>query len=329
MLLRKRHVLVLLGLLALAQASAAHAYSWPIKPFGRQHPIRGNFGDPRTIFSYSLSSAALFGPGDFSFHNGVDIAARPYTRVYPVMSGTVRFKNDLGLVIVDSPDGYTFQYDHLEVMVEQGQEVVAHRTLLGYVQNWAAHVHLTEIRFGHVQNPAQPGHLTPFRDHTRPRIEAIGVRNYRSRDEAPLGVHGRVQLIAEIYDNQPMRVPGVWAGMPLVPSTVSWRLDQLYPKRKNVVPLTKSVDFSESLPSNRQFWRIYARGTYQNMPRFGTEILTGMPGRFLFRLNPELLDTRNLKNGVYSITVFARDERGNVGRASMRIAIENPRTHSP
>src|ERR1700730_14677417 len=25
------------------------AYHWPIKPFDRQHPIRGDFGDPRTV----------------------------------------------------------------------------------------------------------------------------------------------------------------------------------------------------------------------------------------------------------------------------------------
>ena len=34
---------------ALFAAPSALAYQWPVKPFQRQHPIRGAFGDPRTL----------------------------------------------------------------------------------------------------------------------------------------------------------------------------------------------------------------------------------------------------------------------------------------
>ena len=59
----------------LAVASGASAYPWPFKPFNKQHPIRGFFGDPRTVFENGVLSGGFDGPGFFSFHQGVDIAA--------------------------------------------------------------------------------------------------------------------------------------------------------------------------------------------------------------------------------------------------------------
>ena len=40
----------ILAVAVLAVAASAQAYPWPLKPFNRQHPIRANFGDPRTRF---------------------------------------------------------------------------------------------------------------------------------------------------------------------------------------------------------------------------------------------------------------------------------------
>ena len=51
-------------------------YCWPVAPFNRQHPIRGGFGDPRTLFHAPPTLAGLYhGAGSFSFHQGVDISA--------------------------------------------------------------------------------------------------------------------------------------------------------------------------------------------------------------------------------------------------------------
>ena len=51
-----RHRLLLSILLAaLALPAAAAAYPWPVKPFDQQHPVRGFFGDPRTIFVAGVS----------------------------------------------------------------------------------------------------------------------------------------------------------------------------------------------------------------------------------------------------------------------------------
>ena len=41
--------LLLVAALRPVNGSESFAYHWPIKPFDRQHPIRGAFGDPRTL----------------------------------------------------------------------------------------------------------------------------------------------------------------------------------------------------------------------------------------------------------------------------------------
>src|SRR5580765_2425787 len=49
------------------------AYNWPVKPFGRQHPVRGFLNDPR-----------IGGHGSRAFHFGIDVAAADGTPVYAV-----------------------------------------------------------------------------------------------------------------------------------------------------------------------------------------------------------------------------------------------------
>jgi hypothetical protein len=68
------------------------SYGWPIKPFHRQHPIRGYFGDPRTLaWEGQPGLDSELTPGSFSFHNGVDIVARcRLVQLAPSSSRTVR-----------------------------------------------------------------------------------------------------------------------------------------------------------------------------------------------------------------------------------------------
>jgi murein DD-endopeptidase MepM/ murein hydrolase activator NlpD len=78
--------------MAAERTVASAGYGWPVQPFDRSHPVRGNFGDPRTVFFGPPTRATLYrGSGDFSFHNGVDIAAPDQAPVYPVRDGTVAF----------------------------------------------------------------------------------------------------------------------------------------------------------------------------------------------------------------------------------------------
>ena len=57
--------------------TASGSYQWPLKPFDQPHPIRGSFGDPRTVFSTPPTEEGLMtGSGKFTFHSGVDIGVR-------------------------------------------------------------------------------------------------------------------------------------------------------------------------------------------------------------------------------------------------------------
>src|SRR5437762_1231281 len=71
-------------------ARASLSYHWPVKPFDRQHPVRGAFGDPRTlVVDEPFGVTRPYDGGAYSFHNGIDIVAARGTPVYPVVSGRV------------------------------------------------------------------------------------------------------------------------------------------------------------------------------------------------------------------------------------------------
>ena len=202
---------------ALCLCASASAYPWPLKPFNQQHPIRANFGDPRTRFLNTMLTDGLQGPGTFLFHNGIDIAAPAGTPVYPVISGKVRYIDDAAVSVKTKGRG-VFQYFHLAVTVPNGQHVVAGRTVLGYVMHAYDHVHLSEIRGGRVWNPLARGGIAPYRDRTVPQVRAINVRPAGSLlpfDSST--VCGTVSLVAAADDAAPMAVPGVFAGFPLSP----------------------------------------------------------------------------------------------------------------
>jgi hypothetical protein len=319
------HRLVLLPvLLLLVPAGSASAYSWPFKPFDRQHPIRGFFGDPRTVYDNGILAGAFDGPGTFSFHQGIDIAAPNGTPIYAVADGTAHYLGSATLNVV-TDDGITFQFFHIVSVVGEGERVTARKTILGYVQPPFAHVHISEIDGIRVVNPLQRGHLTPYRDTTKPVIRAITVRNQAGEVQTPLGLCGRVEIEVEAFDIPPVVVPGKFSGLPVAPALVRWTLTRL--AGAAAVPWTTIADFRETLPPKGRFWGVYARGTYQNAPRFGREQYTSMPGRFLFLLADDY-DTRALPNGVYIATVFVGDGQGHKALATQRLSVLNARDGS-
>jgi len=315
----RRLLLLLLAFLpALAAGTNASAYPWPIKPFHQQHPIRANFGDPRTRFWNTMLTDGLQGPGLFQFHNGIDIAATEGTPVYPVLSGTASLI-DGAAVLVRSP-GYKFQYFHIKPAVHDGQHVVAGRTVLGRVIPAVNHVHLTEIRGSRVWNPLARGGIAPYVDHTAPQIDAIFARPLGSLvpiDSATLC--GTVSLIAAAHDSPPLPVPGTFSGYPVSPALVTWslaRLDGLV-----YVPTVPAADFRTTLPLVRNFWNVYARGSYQNAPRFSNQQFF-MPGRFLYDL-AGTFDSRSYPNGTYEVRVHVSDMRGNWSDGVQQFHVEN------
>jgi hypothetical protein len=304
---------------ALVAATAASAYPWPLKPFNQQHPIRANFGDPRTRFLNTMLTDGLQGPGTFLFHNGIDIAAPEGTPVYPVISGKVRYIDESAISVKTKGRG-VFQYFHLLVKVGNGQHVIAGKTVLGTVLRAYGHVHLSEIRGGRVWNPLARGGIAPYRDHTVPQVRAINVRPAGSLlpfDSAT--VCGTVSLVAAADDAAPMAVPGLFAGFPLSPALITWSLARVGGiTYVNDVP---AADFRTTIPASRYFWSVYARGSYQNAPRFSNRQYF-MPGRFLYNL-ASFVDTRSYPNGLYEIAVRVADMRGNSSEAALQFKIEN------
>src|SRR5437764_6313357 len=248
-MLRSSRLVLATLVLALAAAGGASAYPWPIKPFNKQHPLRGFFGDPRTVFENGVLSGGFDGPGFFSFHQGVDISAPNGTPVYPVMSGTAHYLGAATLnVAVGNVDGndVTFQYFHITPIVGEGQQVIARKTVLGYVQPPYGHVHLTEIDGARSVNPLQRGHLTPYADGTRPVIRTTAFSNSAGAIQTPLGLCGRVQIAVDAFDRPPVAVPGTFHGLPVAPAFVEWTVARL--NGKVVVPPRVAADFRKTLP---------------------------------------------------------------------------------
>jgi hypothetical protein len=299
-----------------ARCSVADArlepYPWPIKPFHRQHPVRGNFGDPRTV---------IFGhhAGVFSFHNGVDISAWSGNQVYPVASGTVFEIVGDEIITKDSHDR-RFQYIHVHPWVKVGERVTVSRTVLGTIFEPWEHVHLTELRGSCVVNPLAPGHLTPYVDRTRPEVLAISFATPTGRRLSPTDLHGEIEAVARAQDEPALPGPGVWGRMPVSPALVTWRIVAADGRR---VRVGVAADFRETEPPEADFCAVYAPRTIQNFAAEGGRFNWGRAGRYVFQLGNGPLDTSSLPNGRYRLTVAASDTGGNVGRRSVTIEIAN------
>ncbi len=317
--MRLRLILPLLVVASCLSAQAASAYPWPIRPFDKQHPIRANFGDPRTRFWNTLLTDGLQGPGMFQFHNGIDISAPEGTPVYPVISGTARLIDGTAVSVRTKGHG-VFQYFHIVPTVVNGDHVVARRTVIGYVLKAFEHVHLTEIRAGRVWNPLARGGITPYRDATVPQVDAIVARPAASLVPIdPEHLCGTVSIVAAAHDTPPLRVPGTFAGFPVSPAFVTYSLEKI--ASEVYVPGIPAADFRTTLPPVRRFWTVYARGSYQNAPRFSNRQYF-MPGRFLYSLGG-LIDTRSYPNGNYEVSVQVSDMRGNESESVQQFTIAN------
>jgi hypothetical protein len=302
-----------------AAAPAALAYGWPLKPFDKPHPIRGNFGDPRTRFFEPFMPDGVNRGCACSFHNGLDISGTPGQAVYPVVSGVARVP-DLAAVTVRASNGRAFKYMHITPSVYDGQRVTAYETVLGHIDAVAAHVHFSEIDNTIVINPLGTKHLRPYNDRTKPRVTSLLLRTPSGKAFATRGVAGSVELVAQTFDMPALPVPGSWYGYPVAPAFISWAL---LSGNRYVVPQTTVVDFRYTLPLPREFWKIYARGTYQNKPHFGNQQFRDWPGRFEFRLTPGLFDTRKLADGTYTLRVSVEDTAGNKTTSNEAITVCN------
>lgn len=308
---------------AVAGARTASAYGWPIKPFDQPHPVRGSFGDPRTVFTGPPTQRTLLtGGGSFSLHFGIDVSAPDGTAVYPVASGTVTTVTRDWVEVAGS-DGSSFQYWHIAPTVTRGRHVEARVDVLGRILRSCGHVHLSEFDQGVIVNPLAPGHLTPYSDTTVPTVASLSFRRTVTGDDLmPELLRGRVEILVTAFDEPTMKVPRPWSDLPVTPALLEWTVRSATTGRI-AVPTRVAYDVRDRLPARADFWRVYARGTHQNMSVFGKHYSYMQPGRYVFRLAPEGLDTRTLADGVYELVVTATDIRGNHDSLSVRFSIHN------
>src|SRR5204862_2229596 len=113
----------------------------PMRPFGRQHPVRGFLNDPR-------------GSRKLSFHFGIDISAPDGTPVHAVAPGRVFLESGRAVAVVGPTR--TFGYWHVVPAVANG-EFVARGDLPGHIAPRWGHVPFAERRGGRQRNPPRRG----------------------------------------------------------------------------------------------------------------------------------------------------------------------------
>ena len=271
-------------------STESYAYRWPVKPFDRQHPVRGFFGDPR-IANHGESR---------QFHFGIDIAAPNGTAVYATLSGRVYIHplHDTTIAVV-APDGTEFSYWHVVPVVRTGERVVAYETVIGHIEAPYGHVHFSERVGGRYLNPLRRGALGPYSDTTTPVVRSAVLR--------PNG-----SLVAEAYDETPLAVPRPWFDLPVMPAVVRWRLVDGHGNA--VVGWTTTVDFRLTIPAASEFDRIWAPGVSQNHVR--------APGRFCLTL-ATTAQLHGIRPGRYTVEVAVTDTRGNGSRSRIPLTLSD------
>ena len=293
-------------------APGAMAYPWPVKPVDVQHPIRGNFDDPRSLRGYVDSAW----DNPLSFHSGVDIQARDGTPVYAIASGTVTFPSTFAVAVSTPFESLVFGYWHVVPAVGPLQYVL-HGQLLGYVRPGAGHVHLAEKRFGAYVNPLRRGGLTPYRDTTPPVIRRLVFYRCGSDAEIPAErVNGCIDLAVDAYDPPPIRPKPPWSDVVLSPTHITW--SGLFDSAWHPLAFrARAVDFTTLLTI--PLTNVYAPETVMNKPN--------APGDYQYWLARNV-DTTFLDDGRHAISVTASDIRGNTTTRALQFIVENAQTPS-
>jgi hypothetical protein len=114
----------------------------------------------------------------------------------------------------------------------------------------------------------------------------------------------------------------MWSGLPVTPARLTYRMTT-FPSAEVVLPETVAMDVTRRLPSTSDMWHTYARGSHMNMVQMGSHRYWYQPGSYLFKLTTGLFDTRQLKDGVYRLTVTAWDTAGNHSSTSQIVNVHN------
>jgi hypothetical protein len=291
-------VLLALAVALVAAPGAGATYGWPLKPFDRQHAVRGFFDDPRQE-----------GTGPASFHFGIDVSARDGTPVYAVVDGTVRLQPDSVALVADTGDR-TFSYWHVDPTVADLAYVAAGDEV-GTIKPGFGHVHFAELHDGLYVNPLRPGGIEPYVDTTSPAVAALGAMtgDRRVADDA---VRGAVDLVVDAFDTpSPPVSPPPWDSVRAAPAFIRWRI---VPAGARGGQWHTAVDFRSYLAPKERFASVYAPWTQLNRPN--------RPGHLVFYLARRWNSTR-LPDGRYRLQAEVFDSQGNSGRAGVWLTLAN------
>ncbi len=271
-------------------------YPWPVKPFDRQHPVRGFFNDPR------VQGAS------HAFHFGIDISARDGTAVYAVTPGKVFIENHGHAVAVLAPGGRAFGYWHIKPAVAHHQQVGLHQ-LLGRIEPGWGHVHFAESIKGRYLDPIRPGAIRPFVDVGHPTVSQIMFRRGK-KDVNPERIKGRLKICCVAYDTTPIHVPKPWSHMPVAPARLRFRI---MCAGRCVQPLRPGVDLRVFRKADA-FPVVFGPDTRQNHPN--------KPGHYCFNLAHDW-NSAAFANGSYLLEVQAADAHGNRATSALPFKIRN------
>ena len=275
----------------------AAPYPWPVKPFDRQHPVRGFFNDPRVQ------------DASHAFHFGIDVSAPDGTAVYAVTPGKVFIEDKGHAVAVQAPDGRAFGYWHVKPAVAHHQQVGLHQ-LLGHIEKGWGHVHFAESLNNVYRDPIRPGAIQPFVDVGHPTISKIMFRR-GGKDLAPDAVKGRVQICCIAYDTTPIHVPPPWSHMPVAPAracaTASSARDAACSR---CAPESICASFASPTSSTRS-----------TAPR-PARTIPNKPGLYSYILAHDW-NSAAFPNDRYNLEVQAADVHGNIASSTLPFTIRN------
>jgi hypothetical protein len=304
--------------------------SWPLRPLGAAHSIRGSFNEPRGSWP----------------HFGVDVPAlRNRAAVYSMAPGHILGWSRRGAHFSSGafPRYYSYWHVNLFAGLEYGSWV-SRGQLIGYVQPGYYHVHVSEFegRCGWVDPRRPTGALHDPANRERPRIGPItayvaspsafaagnanrppATQHDRAKPLALDDLHGVVDLRASVMDMPTDRMRHLLQ-LPLEVAAIRAYMAPAGDPLHLVGRLHRIYDGARLLHPADGLWHVWAFGTYRmNGCYYNSRALCGAD--YVWHVGgPYGWDVGQLANGRYQYCVQAISVNGQRARRCAAVVVPNP-----